>query len=173
MHNKLLAIWQDGYIQSGEGTNFVWNYWPEYENSVRTGDSYLDGEFSTNFASIQGGLPEYHEGFLKGTADAGRWMKLVFHVKVSSTNTTPDGKAVAWRRWDGDSEFTKISDWTGIVKTPTNGPDGFKAGYLLGWASAGIAVQTEFQIDNFTLSTTSLITNLTTPRPPTNTHVAD
>ena len=40
---------------------------------------------------------------------------------------------------------------------PSDGPDGWSAGYVLGWSNSGYAEETEFLVDEFPVSTESLL----------------
>ena len=160
INNKLFTIWMDGYLQSGEGTTLLVQYWPD-----QAGGAYLHWQRSSNFDTVN--TVQTYDDFLHYPTDQGRWMQLVIHLKASSTNAKSDGKIGIWRRWDGDSLFTNIADWNGIVPVPESDPIGWKAGYIMGWANKGFEVETEWQIDNFILSTTSLITGASKPLPPT------
>lgn len=160
INNKLFTIWMDGYLQAGEGTTLLLQYWPD-ENG-----SYLHWQRSSNSDTVNSGGALPH--LIDTPADQGRWMQLVIHVKASSSNATSDGKIGIWRRWDGETSYTNFLDWTGVVPVPSGGPQGWKAGYLMGWVNQGFAVETEWQIDDFILSDTSLLTaDTAAPNPPT------
>ena len=92
-------------------------------------------------------------------ADAGQWMHLVYHFKASSSNTATDGLVRMYRRWNGETEYTLINDLSNIAVGM--GPAsiaadtlGWTSGYLLGWANSAYAEDTEWLIDQFTVSQT-------------------
>lgn len=151
-NNKWFALWMDGYSQHGEGPTIVWNFWPESDGSSR---------FSFSFSKETNGLRSHHGSynhFIRFPEDQGRWMQVVLYAKMSTDALSNDGETRIWRRWEGETEFTLISESVerGFV-APENGPQGWSAGYIMGWSNSGYAEETEFLLDEFTLSTTSLL----------------
>jgi hypothetical protein len=151
-NNKWFALWMDGYSQHGEGPTIVWNFWPESDGS---------SEFTFSFSQEAGGLRSHHGSynhFIRYPDDQGRWMQVVLYAKMSTDGTSNDGETRIWRRWEGEEEFTLISESVerGFV-APENGPQGWAEGYIMGWSNSGYAEDTEFLLDEFTVSTTSLL----------------
>ena len=63
-----------------------------------------------------------------------------------------------WRRWENERAFTKFTDIQDAdIAPPPGGPQGWQRGYILGWMNAKFKERTEFLIDDFTLSTKSLL----------------
>lgn len=101
--------------------------------------------------------------------DAGRWMHILFHLKASSDNNTPDGSVTMYRKWADEPAFKYITGYTdkyiGIgAGSVASNYYGWGAGYFMGWANDPYAEETDWLIDDFTVSTTSLLPN--PPKPP-------
>lgn len=102
-------------------------------------------------------------------ADAGRWMHIIFHLKASSDNNTSDGVVRMYRKWDDEPAFKYITGYAnkdiGIgAGSVASNYLGWGAGYFMGWANDPYAEETEWLIDDFTVSSTSLLPN--PPLPP-------
>ena len=92
-------------------------------------------------------------------ADADRWMHCVYQLVGSTTVTSTDGIIRLYRRWEDESNYELINELVDLpVPVTEDGDPGWRAGYLMGWANAPFTVQTEFLIDDFVMSTTSLLT---------------
>lgn len=95
-------------------------------------------------------------------ADLGQWVRIVVHLKYASSANN-DGVAEAWKTRGGTR--TKIMD----IKNGNwymAGQPGFDQGYILGWSNSGFSTQTDFYVDNFAMSTTSLLDDGPTPQAP-------
>ncbi|MEQ9318068.1 MAG: hypothetical protein RIF41_02875, partial [Polyangiaceae bacterium] len=69
-----------------------------------------------------------------------------------------DGVTQIWRRWEGEATHTLLSESAGRgFSAPPMGPDGWAAGYVMGWSNSGYAEDTEFLLDEFTIATSSLV----------------
>ncbi len=161
-NNKLLAIWMDEYEFKGYGPTVVW----QYRNNGNNGSNTMFYKMQ-NTGVLNDGNGGRHSGelqtkpFISYPADQGRWMQLVFHVKAGSSSTSSDGVVQMYRRWEGEAAYKKIHEDLNVPKlhAPANGPSGFKFGYLMGWANAPYASTTEWLLDDFTVSDTSLLTS--------------
>ena len=105
-------------------------------------------------------------------ADAGKWMHVVYHMKASSGGGAKNGRISWYRKWEGGS-YETIADLKNIEiaigKASTNiGYNGWGAGYILGYANRAYAKDTEWLVDEFVISTTSLLNAavLSLPLPP-------
>jgi hypothetical protein len=97
-------------------------------------------------------------------ADRGRWMQLVFRVVASTTPSSDDGILQMWRRWENESSFTQFHNLNNLpFRIGSGEPDGWHNGYLMGWANAAYPEDTQWMLDDFTVSTTSLISSDTDP----------
>jgi hypothetical protein len=153
-NNKFFALWMDGYSQHGEGPTIVWNFWPQPE-----GGSYFTYSLSQEPTGPKGHHGKYAD-FIRSPEDRGRWMQVVLYAKMSSTPTSTDGESRIWRRWQDGCDFTPISETLGrSFVAPAGGPNGWAAGYIMGWANSGYVEDTEWLLDEFTVSTSSLLPN--------------
>ena len=162
--NKLFSLWCDGYSAKGDGST-VWLGFHRYNTTDATVSiTYSDGNYTSSNA--------YQQSKLFTTSnDGGRWMHLVMHFKTESKSGERDGVIQTYRRWAGESSYTKLHEKLGLpIKVPTNGsPNGFKSGYLLGWANAAYQQNTEWLLDDFIISDSSPMGQLTKlPKAPTN-----
>jgi len=148
-NNKFFALWMDGYSQHGKGPTIVWNFWRQEDGSSR-------------FTFSHSARKSHHgraDDFLVPRRDQGRWMQIVLYARMSSSPQASDGEARIWRRWKGEDKFTMISETVGHgFHPPERGPNGWAAGYILGWANAAYAEDTEWLLDAFTVSEKSLLT---------------
>lgn len=161
--NKFFALWTDKY-SSGDGSTV----WLCMQSSNNSGAGLW---FSSTPGNGKGSSAAKQTKPFITTADRGRWMHIVFHVKTESSSGAGDGVIQTYRRWDGDSAYTKLHEAFNLpIKVPSSGPNGFKAGYLLGWANAAYKENTEWLIDDFTLSDSppNNIVVSKQPDPPTN-----
>ena len=163
-NNKFFAIWMDGYESKGDGST-VWLGMEPYNNTGATlGFTYSKGKYRGSEGYKQ------HTPFIT-TADRGRWMQIVLHLKVESSDGANDGIIQTYRRWAGESKFTKLHEMLNVpLRISGSGPDGFKKGYILGWANAPYQNDTEWLLDDFAISDSSPLAGLlgNFPKPPTN-----
>lgn len=146
-NNKLFAIWMDGYSQGGYGSTVAWEYWGD-----GNGGSELAYHYSIEGYDVMGGHKQ-HTPFLS-TSDRGRWMQIMIHVKAASSTSSNDGIIEMWRRWESDSAYTKFhEEFNADMGTPTGTP-GWKGGYIMGYANAAFENNTEWLVDDFTISDT-------------------
>ena len=151
-NQKWNAVWTDDYSQHGDGPTEVFNMRPD--GSGGGSASTVSIVKATNMNSAH---RESYPGFIKVPEDRGRWMHNVFYLKIASSPTADDGQVKWWRRWQGDDSFTTLANMESVGLWPNSGPQGFSAGYIMGWANGAYAEDTEFLIDNFTISTESLL----------------
>ncbi len=151
-NHKLFAIWMDGYEIHGDGPTVTWNFWNDGNNGSNITVSYSDGGFGGNGPQVQS------TPFISYPTDQGRWMNVAFRVKASTNTTSNNGVIEMWRRWEGETVHSQLHLLTDAdIAIPTGGPEGWKAGYLVGWANAPYDNDTEWLLDNFTVSETSLL----------------
>lgn len=157
-NDKWFALWMDAYSGSVEGGKVTWNIWAN-ESTGNTRFSYTINA---------GGHHAHYENFIRSPEDQGRWMQVVLYARASSDNQTEDGETRFWRRWEGESEFELISESTGhLLKIPGNGPEGWAAGYIMGYSNSQYAEDTEWLFDEFVVSTSNLLDYAGPPNPPT------
>jgi hypothetical protein len=144
-NQKLFRLWMDDYGHKGDGSTVGMSF---------RGDGYGGSYF---FAKIAGGGDKGKVPFITIPDDRGEWMHLVVQVKSESSPDEKDGVMGVWRKWDGDSGYTKTHDFRNQPIKLSTTKKGFAAGYLMGWANAVYPVDTEFLVDDFKLSTTPLL----------------
>jgi hypothetical protein len=152
-NNKFFALWMDDYSGKGAGATVFWNtYRDQADGGSRLSFTYNEGNHGTS--KSQSHLVK----FIKVPEDRGRWMQVVYHVRASSTTDSSDGYVGFWRRWEGEQEFTRLQEVTDIkLIIPSGGPNGWGKGYLMGWANAAYAEDTEWLIDDLVVATHSLV----------------
>ena len=169
-NHKFFALWMDGYSHKGEGPTVAWEFWGSEDGSSRLAFHHSEGSFN-----ILGGHQGHHD-FISVPGDRGRWMEITIHAKASSNGQSNDGVIELWRRWENESPSDrKLMHQTtdAVLPIPSQGAQGWKAGYFMGWANAAYAKDTEWLIDHITISDQSLIdsqevasTNPKAPNPP-------
>lgn len=163
-NNKFFATWMDGYSMHGDGPTVFWNMLSNGNGGSNIAVSHSDGGYT-----IAGGQQQSTH-FIRVPEDRGRWMEVVIHVKAS--NSAELGAVGLWRRWNGEANFTKLHELSGVqLKIPSAGPEGWAHGYIMGWANAPYQQDTEWLLDKFTISEQPLLDSSTTvgtkPNPPT------
>ncbi len=153
-NQKLFRLWMDAYGQKGDGTTVGMEF-----RGNGSGGSYF-------YAKIAGGGDKGAAPFINIPGDRGRWMHLVVHVESESIPGENDGLMKVWRKWEGDSDYTKTHDFRGQPINLSSTKKGFASGYLMGWANADYPVDTEFLIDDFELGTSPLFSNSNAPNTP-------
>jgi hypothetical protein len=107
-----------------------------------------------------------YKGFLD-PANAGRWMHIVYHLKASSSTTSKDGIIRMYRRWDGASSYELINELVNLnVGVTSSGRPGWSSGYLMGYYNVTFSQDTDWYLDDFTYSTTSLLGKVLAPPSP-------
>lgn len=144
-NQKLFRLWMDDYGHKGDGSTVGMSF---------RGDGHGGSYF---FAKIAGSGDKGKVPFITIPDDRGKWMHLVVHVKSESSPGKKDGVMGVWRKWDGDSGYTRTQDFRRQPIKVSTSKKGFASGYLMGWANAPYLVDTEFLIDDFKLSTSPLL----------------
>lgn len=155
-NRKFFALWMDDYSSKGNGPTIAWEFWRDSEGSSVLAFHYSDGGYTTM------GVHQQYTPFISVPADRGRWMEVTLHVKASSSSSSNDGVIEMWRRWrnEAPSQRKLIHRTTNAdLAIPSGGPNGWAAGYIMGWANASYAEDTQWLLDVFTVSTESLLTD--------------
>ncbi|MAB50845.1 MULTISPECIES: hypothetical protein [unclassified Marinobacter] len=165
-NNKFFATWMDGYSSQGNGPTAFWNLMSNGSGGSSIAVSYSDGGYS-----VAGGQMQI-QPFIRVPEDRGRWMQVVYRVKASSNSGTRDGEIELWRRWENENSFTQIHEVeNALLPIPPEGPNGWNEGYIMGWANAPYSQDTEWLLDSFHVSTSSLLDESAAddsrPEPPT------
>jgi hypothetical protein len=160
-NQKLFFLWMDEYEAKGEGSSVGMEFRPD-----GLGGSYFYSKISPGGYTGTG----YDIGkapFIEIPADRGRWMHLIVHVQSESALGAENGLMEVWRKWEGQSEYTKTQDLKDQPIRLSSTVKGFSNGYLMGWANGAYPVDTEFLIDDFKLSVEPLLNSMKAPSPPT------
>ena len=104
-------------------------------------------------------------------ADAGRWMHLIYYLKTSKTTSSTDGILRLYRRWEDENRYTLTNEIVDLnvgigAGSVSAGYLGWGGGYLMGYLNSPYTNDTEWLLDSFTVSNTSLLPN--PPLPPSN-----
>ncbi|MDO3722413.1 hypothetical protein QVZ43_11830 [Marinobacter sp. chi1] len=153
-NNKFFSLWMDGYSSKGEGPSIAWEFWGDQDGSSRIAFHYSAGGYTIM------GTHQQMKPFISVPRDRGRWMEVTLHVKAASSSSANDGIIEFWRRWEDQSPSDRqlLHRTTNAdIAAPPGGPNGWAAGYLMGWANAEYSEQTDWLIDYLTISTESLI----------------
>ena len=151
-NNKLGYFWMDDYSFHGDGSTVGIEMRPDGVD----GSSYWYLKLSPGSYNVTGG-DMGSSRFITVPDDRGRWMQIILNVKPETSAGASDGRMRLWRKWDGESSFTKVYDFTSQpVRLPAAGPAGFANGYLMGWADGRYAATTDFYIDDFTITTDNI-----------------
>lgn len=169
-NHKFFALWMDAYSHKGEGPTVAWEFWGSGGGSSSLAFHYSEGSYS-----IMGGH-QGHDDFISVPDDRGRWMEITIHAKASSNSQSNDGVIELWRRWENESPSQRKlmhRKTDAVLPVPSQGAQGWNAGYFMGWANAAYAKDTEWLIDHITISEESLLgtqdlssVNPTAPNPP-------
>lgn len=153
-NNKLFMFWMDEYSDKGDGSTVGMEMRGDSDNP---GSATWYLKVSSGRNSVLGG-DKGSTSFIRYPSDQGRWMNVVIRFKAESSPDASDGLVQVWRKWETESKFTMTHNLENQpIRIPAAGPKGFSAGYLMGWANTPYKTDTEFLLDDFTLSSTSLI----------------
>lgn len=163
-NQKFFALWMDDYEASGNGPTIVFQYRPTGSD----GSSISRFYHYTSYGSHQGEISGQEQYFIKTPEDRGRWMEIVFHFLAATDAQSKNGRVQMWRRWEDESQFTLLHDHNNLdIYPPSGGPNGWASGYLMGWANSPYSEDTEWLLDDFTISTSSLLlSDANSPAPP-------
>lgn len=150
-NQKLLALWQDAYEFGGDGATVVLQF-----RGVGSGHSKLTvycvrTEIGDGLQRHSGEFTE-EDIFIATPADRGRWAQIVHRVVASTSPETPNGIIQTWRRWEDETPFQQVFNITNMRSHPPAGYTGFRRGYIMGWANAPYASNTEFLMDDFQIA---------------------
>lgn len=154
-NNKFLMVYNDF---TGNTTFMDFETWAHEDANGR-----LDG---TNFIAVQykvngvnkdfawgptSAIPNSYNihgddhRFIKPSTDAGKWLNMVFHLKLSDTATSKNGASEVWKNGEKIVEVLNVNNFN----TTANHFSGL---YLMGWANTGYSQDTVFYIDNLMIS---------------------
>jgi Polysaccharide lyase len=154
-NNKFLMVYNDF---TGNTTFMDFETWAQADSSgnmdgtnfiavqYKVNGTNLDfawGPTSTIANSFNVGGHSYR--FIDPAVDNGKWISVVFHLKLSSCSTCKNGASEVWKNGEKIVEVLNVNNFN----TTANHFSGL---YLLGWANTGYASDTTFYIDDFTVS---------------------
>lgn len=157
-NNKLFTMWMDGYEGNGDGPTVVWEFWNNGSDGSNLAYRYLssvtDGRLSTPHRQ--------QTPFIQYPDDQGRWMQIVVHLNAATDASSNDGTIQLYRRWSSQSSFDLLhNDQNADIAIPSGGPNGWKAGYFMGWSNPAYEEDTEWLMDDVVFSRSSLIGDVT------------
>lgn len=154
-NNKFQVFYCDGYSSAGDSPTYSIQLWPRRlsdadwghgsEISVQCGVNKV-GRIVTQSPKVAMIVP----------TDYGKWVDVIFYCKMSSAPEVLDGVFIVWKRTEGDSNYTKISDYRLLDSGERPGAGKFRAGYVWGWANSGYEDPTLYVESYYMLSTTAI-----------------
>lgn len=142
-NNKFAAFWTNVYDGSGDVT---WQMRPTSGGNAKLvvqdgGTTQYEVDAATNFINV--------------STDRGRWMQVAIRMRPATASGANNGIIEFYRRWSNESSYTRLYSKT--TARFYEGGQGIHEGYLMGWANAPYSVDTEWLLDDFTVSIESLI----------------
>ncbi|MBC7350634.1 MAG: hypothetical protein H5U05_11800 [Candidatus Aminicenantes bacterium] len=161
-NNKFLSVWPKSYDRPGTVT---WQTRPNENGGAQL--VYQDGGVTSGET---GWSP-----FISYPDDQGRWMHVVARVKSASGPDSNDGIIQFFRRWEGETDYTKIHEKTNAdTWDDSSSEQGISQGYIMGWANDPYDQNTEWFVDEFSIYTSNPIEEFISnnsdenrPNPPT------
>lgn len=95
--------------------------------------------------------------FISVPSDRGRWMHVVMRFKRASTSTANDGAYQFWRRWQDEAAYTLMHSKLNAQLYNNTDPNGFRKGFIFGWANDAYASDTEWYLDKMQVSDQPLV----------------
>lgn len=156
-NSKFLSLWPSSYDRPGTVT---WQTRP-------------NGSGGANLLYQDGGVTSGETGstpFISVPDDRGRWMHVAAHVEAASGPKANDGKIQFFRRWEGESKYTKLHEKLNAnTWDDSSDAQGISRGYIMGWANDPYDQETEWLLDDFAVHTTSPLDSIQMghrPNPP-------
>lgn len=152
-NHKFFALWMDEYSNKGYGATVIWEFWGSSGGASNIVFHYNEGGRGSGTAHQQ------YTSFVSPN-DRGKWMEITIHVAASSSSNSNDGVIEMWRRWESESPDQREllhRKTDAKLPVPSGGPQGWSAGYFMGWANAAYSNDTEWLIDLVAISTESLL----------------
>jgi len=154
---KHFVLYCDGYSSLGKSPTLVFGW------RGLTNDGVVQMDFSVGVDGFgTGQQPNTQSGFFPflTTADNGKWLSIIYHVKMATDESTYDGVVEIWRKRDDESVYVKsftktdLNMGSRVAATPTLCK--FKAGYSFGSANSGYPTDTSFYESLFLMSSTAI-----------------
>jgi len=142
-NNKLAALWMQQYDGPGDVT---WQTRPNAQGGAQL--LVQDGGVAVPEITAAG-------QFIRVPADRGRWMQVVIHLQPATAPGANNGVIEFFRRWQDETAFRRLYRKSNAGFSDPGG--GVRYGYLMGWANEPYAEETEWLIDDVTVSGQSLL----------------
>lgn len=149
LNNKFFSVFPERSVYDSEGT-FTLQTRPSSSGGGSARLVVQDG------GVISGEAPGL-DPFITVPDDRGRWMQMAVRVKWASAQGANDGVIQVYRRWDGESSFTKVYEKLNAVNQWREGYSGYGGGFILSWANDPYVEQTEWLLDVFEVSDEPLV----------------
>jgi len=140
-NNKFFLVWQGDYGSNSSGNSISFESW--YKNR---GSSCLSYYPSKDHGDWRAGHTISENYIIDKNQDLGKWMEVIFHVKVASPANN-DGIIQVWKN---GQEYINVNN---LPNYSQKGFNYYQYGYLLGWANSGFDEETIMYIDNVIFST--------------------
>lgn len=155
-NNKFQTFYCDGYSSNGDSPTAVVQLWPNrFSDAVWGNGSTINMTVGVNNGPTRVVTQSPVVPFIL-PAHYGKWLEVIFYLKMASAVGVLDGISTIWRRAEGETNYTKIQDFRALesAERPTKGK--FRAGYVWGHANSGYQDPTLFVESQTMLSTTPI-----------------
>ncbi|WP_108867227.1 heparin lyase I family protein [Aquimarina aquimarini] len=140
-NNKFFLVWQGDYGSDKSGNSISFENW--YKNR---GNSCLSYYPAKDHGAWRAGHTISENYMIDKKHDLGKWMEVIFHIKVASSSND-DGIIQVWKNGQQYLNVTDLPNYSEM------GFNYFQYGYLLGWSNSGFDEETILYIDNVVFST--------------------
>lgn len=140
-NNKFFVLWQGmyGHVNSGNAMNL--STW-----FLNRGSSTLSYSPAKDHGEWNPGHFDSNTVMFDKVKDAGRWLEIIIHIKVSDQKNN-NGVVAVYKDGIPVLEVTNLPNYSRL------GYNYFTDGYILGWANTGYWERTTFYVDNIVFST--------------------
>lgn len=139
-NNKFFAIYSSPYTAPGFQVNF--------STQPSNGNSSLGIHFYKN--GVEQSPAGFPSGEIIGSSDRGKWMRVVMHFKVPTSQSSSDGVMEIWKN---GSSVVSIKN---LPSNATSGKNYMDEAYILGWANSGFSADTRMYVDDIVVSTSPI-----------------
>lgn len=153
--NKHLVFFCDGYSNAGQSPTIIFGL-----NADTVGTVNIDFSIAVD-GQVSGIQPNTHFDAVPffTAADLGKWVDIVYYLKMSTNAATFDGIVKVWKRINNGTytkhiEATNMNMGARATATPANCK--FKQGYCFGWSNSGFKANTTFVESQFIMSATAI-----------------
>jgi hypothetical protein len=144
-NNKFMAFYNGEY-----STNFQVNFSYDVPNSSTSLGDLAVHLFQNGHEISNDAYGSTHAATLFKSADLGKWIEIIMHVKCTSASGVADGAMELWKNGEKIYSYKNLPIW-GVAGY--NYIDGV---YILGWANTGFPSTTDFYLDDIVFSNTQI-----------------